>query len=158
MNTVYSIFSTIWNGAPRIEFDAAWKNGTGYLDKATFTGVDKVMGFVDDHGRRGVIVPAAATDSGLARSFVIFERYSKDSDVLVSNWPGHDAVFTTMIGEDDAQLLQEMLTGRTISRMALIKTVARFYEEDRNVFLEERATALRSLGYIVQNVEHVLTV
>ena len=70
-----------------VEFNAAWKNGTGYFDGA-MNGPDaptleagEVISFMDDYDRPGFII-------GLPKSLgnlVVFQRYSGRSDRWTMN-------------------------------------------------------------------------
>ncbi len=79
-------FNQIYLSFNAIKFNAQWKNGTGYFDKAVkgehapFLRVAEVVTFEDDKSRKGFIV---GTPAG---NVVIFQRYSNGSnDVWVIN-------------------------------------------------------------------------
>ena len=79
----------------RIEFDPAWKNGTGYLDGATRLQLEKPVSFIDDHGRRGVIIP----NSFGKGSLVVFRRYSLEPSILVFNAENNSAIRLETTGQ-----------------------------------------------------------
>lgn len=84
-NTAPAIFAHVRANAKEVDFDPAWKNGTGYLDKAVYADLGvapgEVRAFVDDHDRRGVIIGTRVGNVAL------FERYTDDRSIIVYNAP-----------------------------------------------------------------------
>lgn len=85
VNSAAAVFSHISANAKEIQFDKNWKNGTGYLNGAVSADLGLVPGevrsFVDDHGRRGVVIGTRVGNVAL------FERYTDDRGVIVFNAP-----------------------------------------------------------------------
>lgn len=91
-NTGTPNFTTIFDKITTvIEFKTEWKNGTGYMDSLVDEDLQgHLLGYknvntvktVDDYGRRVIVVIAKNE-----RNVVLFERYSKEGAVIVSNMP-----------------------------------------------------------------------
>ena len=69
-------FEFLWETAEPIVYQEEWANNTGYFDGIAKVGINALVRFEDDHGRRVVVVPLRND------VIVINERYAK-KDVLV---------------------------------------------------------------------------
>lgn len=81
MKNLIELFIEAFESASRIPFQEEWKNTTGYLDGAPYNDLDVGRySFVDDYGRKGIII-----NKGGGHSVVLFQRYTGDMNVLVTN-------------------------------------------------------------------------
>lgn len=85
--TVNSVFTAAYEAAPKIDFNMAWSNGTGYFDHAVEgahapkIGNGKMVSSATPSGRRIIIV---GTRIG---NCVVFERYTDNAEKYVFNAP-----------------------------------------------------------------------
>lgn len=110
-----SAFDIVFAGAPKVDYQDAWANGTGYLDGAVNTSVDAVKAFIDARGRRGLLLPCDKADLA-DKSVVIFERYTgSDHDApLVFNAPSGYMTVHAGLARDVAHLHQRLLQAADI--------------------------------------------
>lgn len=85
-----TLFNKAYNKINSIDFDASWKNGTGYLDGAVKIKTMEAVSFIDDYDRKAIVIPLMYKDLvDEGNNLVIFERFSPNEndrqDIFVHN-------------------------------------------------------------------------
>lgn len=88
---IETIFMTVFNKLPKVDYNPEWANGTGYFDGAVKAKIDRICASTDTNGRQIIIVPQRDGDFNI----VYFRRYG-DSDLFIVH--GSKPVFMKSTG------------------------------------------------------------
>ncbi len=101
------MFYVLIDVKPEIKEEERFNNGTGYFDGLESVKFESPVKFIDDANRPVVVVPLKS-----GRNLIVFQRYSNDDRILVSN--GIRA-FASALTEDQISLVEDFVSGKAIS-------------------------------------------
>jgi hypothetical protein len=127
-----------------IPFEPNWNNGTGYFDAAVRHPVTTDCQSSDANGRKIIIIKLTG-----GKNLVVFERYTNNHDVWVSNTPrGISSIFSSKLSQFEMNLVERMLKGDfSVTKSELEDYLSQFC--DPEFAMKDVSRAFEVLGVVI---------